>query len=271
MVSCIVVVLLSNRRLWTNVNKAASPKPATCLTGFIPLRTPTLTQTPCPLCFKTIHSWGGFRTQIKAPANLCCAGFQQTQLWLFHLALVSAVCPRLGWSTPSSVQPPFQPPRLPVSLQSACSPLAPCLQRERVRRGGRGEEGEECRLEYISRWKHQCFTVGTLLIALLYDYSSFTPSSTSLLSLLHQSCLQLLAFTVSTLHRLALSVALSRRKNDLVTQLEPHAATVDTRSDCIHSLHMHLASNPKDNKWREMGNEINKFEKCWHNGCNQIK
>ena len=58
--------------------------------------------------------------------------------------------------------------------------------------GARGWEGEESRLESISQLRHQCFAVGTLLIALLYNYSTSTPSSW----LLHQSCFQFsLAFS----------------------------------------------------------------------------
>lgn len=53
-----------------------------------------------------------------------------------------------------------------------------------VKRRRRGEE--ESRLESIRQWRHQCFTVGTLLIALLYNYSTCTPS----FWLLNQSCLQ---------------------------------------------------------------------------------
>lgn len=47
----------------------------------------------------------------------------------------------------------------------------------------RRRRGAESRLESISQLRHQCFTVGTLLIALLYNYSTSTPS----FWLLHQS------------------------------------------------------------------------------------
>lgn len=50
-------------------------------------------------------------------------------------------------------------------------------------------ERTESRLESISLLRHQCFTVGTLLIALLYNYSTSTPS----VCLWHRSCFQFLS------------------------------------------------------------------------------
>lgn len=50
-------------------------------------------------------------------------------------------------------------------------------------------ERTESRLESISLLRHQCFTVGTLLIALLYNYSTSTRS----VCLWHRSCFQFLS------------------------------------------------------------------------------
>lgn len=117
---------------------------------------------------------------------------------LFHLPFLSLYPPNPS----TSARRGSHSPSLHNVFASSClafnltphSPQYPLLHRSvfavagvRLRRGGeRGWEGEESRLESISQLRHQCFAVGTLLIALLYNYSTSTPS----FWLLHQSCFQ---------------------------------------------------------------------------------
>lgn len=74
---------------------------------------------------------------------------------------------------------------------SILSPIAPCLQWKGWGLEGWGGETEESRQESISRLRHQCFAVGTLLITLLHNYSTSIPS----LWLLHQSCFLFLSLS----------------------------------------------------------------------------
>lgn len=81
-------------------------------------------------------------------------------------------------------------PHFPRSILSS---IAPCLRWKVWGLEGWGGEGEESHLESISQLRHQCFAVGTLLIALLYNYSTSTPS----FWLSHQSCFQFLSLSAA--------------------------------------------------------------------------